>query len=79
MATTIRIGALEGFRDFVFELGTDPAPVLEKAGIDEHLWQTPNVQIPSTVFRTAIRPQAWAPILIDRAIAVVHANCWLLQ
>ena len=54
MATTIRIGALEGFRDFVFELGTDPAPVLEKAGIDERLWQTPNVQIPSTVFRTAL-------------------------
>lgn len=50
----IRIGSLEGFRDFVFERGGNPDRILEELNLDQSLWATPDHMIPVEKYRRAI-------------------------
>lgn len=52
--TKIRIGALEGYRDLVSELGGDPSLALKTSGLNKELWQTPEVFIPTEQYRLAL-------------------------
>lgn len=52
--TMIRVGSLEGFCDFVLELGADPSELLFKAGIQPELLNENDQLIPSTAFRTVL-------------------------
>lgn len=56
--TKIRVGALEGFRDLVFELGGDPYLALNKADISATLWQTPDALITTEQYRMALNHAA---------------------
>lgn len=60
LPSRIRVGALEGYRDLVFELGGDPGRILGEIGLDEALWQTPDALIPTTLYRTALNAAAAA-------------------
>ncbi|MBS0474894.1 MAG: AraC family transcriptional regulator [Proteobacteria bacterium] len=50
----IRAGSMEGFRNLVFELGRDPAPMLLAAGIDPALLDQPDKLITTVSFRRAL-------------------------
>lgn len=50
----IRVGALEGFRDLVFELGGNPSEILNDADIDESLWLAPDTLITTEQYRQAL-------------------------
>ncbi len=54
----IRVGALKGFRGYIYELGGDPSRILQKAGICESLWATPDALIPSASYRRALNVAA---------------------
>lgn len=56
----IRAGSLEGFRNLVFELGHDPAPILTRAGIDPAVLDQPDHLIATTSFRVALNVAAQA-------------------
>ncbi len=51
MSTHIRIASLEGFQNFVLELGAEPAHILDAAGLDETLLNAPEALIPSATYR----------------------------
>ncbi|MBS0483255.1 MAG: AraC family transcriptional regulator [Proteobacteria bacterium] len=50
----IRVGAMEGYRNLVFELGCDPAPMLLAAGIDPALLDQPDRLITTVRYRQAL-------------------------
>ena len=58
MITPIRIGALEGYRDLVLELGGNPSEILSHVGIDERLWTKPDSLISTEAYRRALNMAA---------------------
>lgn len=54
----IRAGSMEGFRSLLLELGHDPLPVLEYAGIEPDVLNQPDLVIPTNAYRRALNRAA---------------------
>lgn len=54
----IRVGSLEGYRDFVLERGGSPQAILDQLALDESLWATPDAMIPISKYREAMNMAA---------------------
>ncbi|WP_338466214.1 AraC family transcriptional regulator [Novosphingobium sp. ZN18A2] len=56
--SVIRAGSMEGYRSFLFELGVDPLPVLERAGLDNEIFSDPDTVISTECYRRALNHAA---------------------
>lgn len=54
----IRAGSMEGFRSLLFELGVDPLPVLDRAGLDNDIFSQPDATISTEAYRKALNQAA---------------------
>lgn len=54
MEATIRVAALAGFRDLVFELGGDPGAIFRDLGLSDELLKFPETRISMSDYRSAM-------------------------
>lgn len=54
MEATIRVAALAGYRDLVFELGGDPGAILRQLGLDDEVLMSPETRISMSDYRAAM-------------------------
>ncbi|MDZ3832606.1 MAG: AraC family transcriptional regulator [Sphingopyxis sp.] len=52
--TVIRSGSMEGFRGLLLELGAEPSPILNRAGLDDETLNKPDRKIPTEAYRRAL-------------------------